>query len=281
MLWIVLSRVMPALLTTMSTVPNSAAAAAIMASASARFTVFSVDTRARPPAPRTASAVSFAGSGSTSFTTTAAPSSANRTAVARPMPRPEPVITATLPSRRPKVPPSREAQVRGRRPGCRPGGRQARPGRTVSEGEQGWQTAPSGSPRSRTSNPPFGCWKPLRADATIPHVSSPKRGPAIKVLVVDDQQSFAQALSLALGLEHDLEARAVTSGEEAGRAIGDDRPDVVILDAGIAGNDGAEVTRELKRSDPTVDVIVLADFEDDLTKARALEAGASGVLSKS
>jgi len=112
-------------------------------------------------------------------------------------------------------------------------------------------------------------------------VPSPKRDPAIKVLVVDDQQSFAQALSLALGMEHDLEARAVTSGEEAGRAIGDDRPDVVILDAGISGRDGAEVTRDLKRSDPTVDVIVLSDFEDDLTKARALEAGASGVLSKS
>jgi DNA-binding NarL/FixJ family response regulator len=111
-------------------------------------------------------------------------------------------------------------------------------------------------------------------------VAIPKNGVSIKVLVVDDQQSFAQALSLALGLEDDLEVRAVTSGEAAGAAIGEDRPDVIILDAGMPGDDGVEVTRRIRRSDPTVGVIVLSDYEDEVTKARALEAGASGVLSK-
>src|SRR5215475_9267197 len=101
MLWNILSRVIPALLITMSSLPCSPTAASTNSLAAPRSTVLATLTLAVPPASLTRSAVSCTGSASTSLATTAAPSAASRSAVARPIPRPAPVTIATLPSSRP------------------------------------------------------------------------------------------------------------------------------------------------------------------------------------
>ena len=68
----------------------------------------------------------------------------------------------------------------------------------------------------------------------------------IKVLIVDDQRTFGEALSLALGKEKDLEIlEVVTDGETAVRVTDLEHPDVVLMDLGMPGMDGIEATRRI------------------------------------
>src|SRR5271163_2817274 len=104
------SRRIPALLTRMSSPPNSSIACRTTLSAPLQVETFSVLTTAVPPAALISAATSCAGPVSApspsllpprSLTTILAPSLANSSACERPMPRPPPVITATRPSNAP------------------------------------------------------------------------------------------------------------------------------------------------------------------------------------
>lgn len=103
---------------------------------------------------------------------------------------------------------------------------------------------------------------------------------AIDVLIVDDHRTFGQAMALAFGLQPDLEARSVSSADEAEAAIRARRPDVAVIDALMPGTDGIELTRSIVAADPRTRVVVLSEYQDDLLKTRAIGAGASGYLSK-
>jgi DNA-binding NarL/FixJ family response regulator len=110
-------------------------------------------------------------------------------------------------------------------------------------------------------------------------VSSARR--RIGVLIADDHRTFAEALRIALARERDLRVVGVVSdGEAAADSVGRDRPDVVLMDVEMPGTDGIEATRRIRDAVPDTRVIVLTAHEDDLTLARALEAGAAGYLSK-
>jgi len=102
----------------------------------------------------------------------------------------------------------------------------------------------------------------------------------IRVLIVDDHRTFAQALSLALGLEPDLLPRAVSSAAEAAAAMDAEHPDVVLLDVVMPGIDGIEVAQRIAARAGGVRVLVLSEYQDDLLKSRSLRAGALGYLSK-
>ena len=103
----------------------------------------------------------------------------------------------------------------------------------------------------------------------------------IKVLIVDDQRTFGEALSLALAKEKDLEIlEVVTDGETAVRVTDVEHPDVVLMDLGMPGMDGIEATRRIVEEDPQARVIVLTGHVGDLTTARAVQAGAAGCLDK-
>jgi two-component system, NarL family, nitrate/nitrite response regulator NarL len=107
-----------------------------------------------------------------------------------------------------------------------------------------------------------------------------KRPAQIEVLIVDDQRTFAEALATALRLERDLSVQVAASGAEAVRMSDNGPPDVVLLDVQMPGLSGIEVIRLLRESHPRVPVIMLSGHEDDLLRARAIEAGAIGYLSK-
>jgi len=108
----------------------------------------------------------------------------------------------------------------------------------------------------------------------------PKRGPAISVLLVDDHRTFAEALAVAFRLEKDLAVRVVSTGTEAVAAAGREPPDVVLMNIEVPGLGGVETIRRLRESHPAAQVIVLSGHEEDLFKARAVEAGAVGYVSK-
>ncbi len=69
----------------------------------------------------------------------------------------------------------------------------------------------------------------------------------IKVLIVDDQRTFGEALQLALGREEDLEVvEVLTDGPSAVRAVPELKPDVILMDIAMPGMSGIEATRRIK-----------------------------------
>jgi DNA-binding NarL/FixJ family response regulator len=103
----------------------------------------------------------------------------------------------------------------------------------------------------------------------------------ITVLIVDDERTFGEALELALGREKDLQiVEVATDGNEAIRAVDLHRPDVVLMDVGMPGMNGIEVTRRIKETDPDARIVILSGHEDEHLLARAVQAGATGLLRK-
>jgi DNA-binding NarL/FixJ family response regulator len=103
----------------------------------------------------------------------------------------------------------------------------------------------------------------------------------ITVLIVDDERTFGEALELALGHEKDLLVVDVTtSGAEGVASAAEHQPDVVIMDVTMPGMSGIEATRRIKETEPDAHILVLSGHDDEHLLARAMQAGASGVLRK-
>src|SRR5204862_1862117 len=102
--------------------------------------------------------------------------------------------------------------------------------------------------------------------------------PMKMILVVDDEPRIA-ALARDY-LEHaGFGVRIAATGEAALQSVRRDRPDLVVLDLGLPGVDGLDVTRTIRR-DSNLPVIMLTARDDELDKVLGLELGADDYLTK-
>lgn len=99
-----------------------------------------------------------------------------------------------------------------------------------------------------------------------------------RVLVVDDEPSIQRALRAAL-TSHGYEVRTAGNGETALEMLATNEFDVVVLDLGLPGIDGVEVTRRL-RGWSEMPIVVLSVREAQSDKVGALDAGADDYLTK-
>jgi len=104
----------------------------------------------------------------------------------------------------------------------------------------------------------------------------------IRVLVVEDQQTLAGALQIALGAQPDMDCvGAVGTAQEAVALAAAASPDVVLMDIRLpSGADGIEATRQVKTACPQVRVLILTADATPIQLAAAAAAGASGFLAK-
>lgn len=104
----------------------------------------------------------------------------------------------------------------------------------------------------------------------------------IRVLVADDHEVLAESLTLALDAEPDLEvvgrAESLARTRELLRST---PPDVVLLDVRFSDGDGVAAIPDLLQLCPTAKIVVLTASTADHVLVAAIEAGASGYLSKS
>jgi two-component system, OmpR family, alkaline phosphatase synthesis response regulator PhoP len=98
------------------------------------------------------------------------------------------------------------------------------------------------------------------------------------ILVVDDEPKIA-ALARDY-LEHaDYRVVVAADGPAALDAVGRSRPDLVVLDLGLPGLDGLDVTRAIRR-DSALPIIMLTARDDELDRVLGLELGADDYLTK-
>ncbi|WP_354002581.1 response regulator transcription factor [Ruania halotolerans] len=99
-------------------------------------------------------------------------------------------------------------------------------------------------------------------------------------MVVDDQALVRHGIRTLLTIaEFDVVGEA-DDGARAIEVVAATRPDVVLLDLRMPGQDGIWVLEELRARELDVPALVLTTFDDDSLVLEALRAGARGYLLK-
>jgi DNA-binding NarL/FixJ family response regulator len=103
----------------------------------------------------------------------------------------------------------------------------------------------------------------------------------IRILIIEDNKVFREALELLLGLRSDLIVVAsVDDGEDAVPACLKHKPHVALMDYRLPGLDGIEVTRALKAECPEVAVVALTASANRDEMQALRDAGAVACLTK-
>lgn len=103
----------------------------------------------------------------------------------------------------------------------------------------------------------------------------------IRVVLVEDNQIFRQALELLLGLRDDIEVVAtVEDGSDAAAVCGRLAPDVVVMDYRLPGLDGVQATAAVRETCPDVAVVCLTASANPREMDALQSAGAVACLTK-
>lgn len=100
----------------------------------------------------------------------------------------------------------------------------------------------------------------------------------VRILVVDDEESYREGLASGLGREG-YEVVCVTDGPAALEYLSAHPCDLVLLDHMLPGMQGTEVCRALQATS-AVPVIMLTARDDEVDVVAALELGAAGYVTK-
>jgi len=101
----------------------------------------------------------------------------------------------------------------------------------------------------------------------------------VSVLLVDDEKDFVETLAERLETRGFKVSKAF-SGEECLEAIRKDHIDVVLLDVLMPGKDGIETLREIKRTNPLIEIMMLTGHATIDTAIKGLKLGAYDYLNK-
>jgi DNA-binding NarL/FixJ family response regulator len=103
----------------------------------------------------------------------------------------------------------------------------------------------------------------------------------IRVVLVEDNEVFREALELLLGLRSEIAVVAsVPDGTNAASAAAELRPDVVLMDYRLPGLDGVQATRAVLEACPETAVVCLTASANLRERDALVEAGAVACLRK-
>jgi len=103
----------------------------------------------------------------------------------------------------------------------------------------------------------------------------------IRILLVEDNEVFREALELLLGMHGDVEVvAAVGDGAAAVPACREHRPDVVLMDYRLPGLDGVQATTALRETCPDTAVVCLTASANTREIEALYQAGAVACLTK-
>lgn len=125
---------------------------------------------------------------------------------------------------------------------------------------------------------------PKEQQSSVPSPIQPNeaKNAPVSVVIADDHVLFndgvKQLLSTTPGI---MVLQQVFDGKEVEACIHKDRPDVLLLDINLPGIDGLELSKRLKKSFPSLKIILLSMYSDKQFIQRAEELKLEGYLLKS
>jgi DNA-binding NarL/FixJ family response regulator len=103
----------------------------------------------------------------------------------------------------------------------------------------------------------------------------------VRILLVEDNEVFRDALELLLGMRADVQIVAsVGDGAAAVSAAIENRPDVVLMDYRLPGLDGIQATVQVLEAVPEVAVVALTASANRSEMQALQDAGAVACLTK-
>jgi two-component system response regulator NreC len=103
----------------------------------------------------------------------------------------------------------------------------------------------------------------------------------IRVLLTDDHTLFRQGVRTLLSAEADIEPVGEAANAMDAVALAQQlRPDVVLMDIGMAGMSSFEATRLIRKERPEVKVVFLSMYDDEDYLAECVDMGANGYILK-
>jgi DNA-binding NarL/FixJ family response regulator len=103
----------------------------------------------------------------------------------------------------------------------------------------------------------------------------------IRIVLIEDNDVFREALELLLTLHAELEVvGAAASGSRAVDLCRELSPDVLLVDYRLPGLDGVQVTRTVRKHCPAVAVVALTAAAGEREIKALLDAGATACIRK-
>jgi two-component system response regulator NreC len=103
----------------------------------------------------------------------------------------------------------------------------------------------------------------------------------IRILLADDHAILRAGLVRLLGEEQDIEVVGeAENGREAVQKVQELHPDIVLMDIGMPVMNGMEATKQIKKRDQDVKILVLTMHDNEEYLFQVLQAGASGYVLK-
>jgi DNA-binding NarL/FixJ family response regulator len=107
------------------------------------------------------------------------------------------------------------------------------------------------------------------------------RAPRLRILIAEDQALVRRGTAVLLSMEPDMEVVGqACDGIEAVEMAMRLAPEIVLMDLHMPRQGGVAATREITRTLPGTQVLVLTTLDDDETVFEAVRAGAHGYLLK-
>jgi two-component system response regulator NreC len=103
----------------------------------------------------------------------------------------------------------------------------------------------------------------------------------IRVFLTDDHTLFRQGIRTLISAEPDMEVVGEASnGADAIIKAAETRPDVILMDIGMAGLSSFEATRQVRKNRPETKVLFLTMYDDEDYLVECMEVGAGGYVLK-
>ena len=100
-----------------------------------------------------------------------------------------------------------------------------------------------------------------------------------KVLVIDDDPDILEAVQMVLSSDG-YESEGTTKGEETFEYVQNHKPDLIILDVLLSGNDGRNICKALKQDKSTQHIPVIMISAHPTARESTKECGADSFISK-
>jgi DNA-binding NarL/FixJ family response regulator len=103
----------------------------------------------------------------------------------------------------------------------------------------------------------------------------------IKIAIADDYKIYREGLKVGLSADEGLQVvTEADNGEELLKVLEKISPDVILMDLKMPLMDGMEATKIVRKTYPSIKVLVVSMYDDDKFIIHLMENGANGYLLK-